>query len=581
MLDLLAQLLSRMTLIITIAFLITRLSIFRRIIYHHLSIKGSMMLAIIFGLFGIIGNYTAVVVHPETHIISNLWNPHLQTNNAIADTRNIGIIIGGFVGGPIVGIGSALIAGGHRLILGGFISEASFVASIIGGCIAGWFGRKLRFIGLIRPLHMFMIGGFIVTVQILLIPFLAVDHSLALHLIKFTGIPIIVINSVGIWICAVIFYSVVQEEERTRANQTAKALSIADQTLSLFRQGLNESSATKATRIIQQLTDVDHTAITRGIRQLAHTGSVALREKSQQSERVYRERVLKTGKMEIIQPNTSALFHRNPQDPAFIVLPLRVKQRTIGTLTFYYRNPNQINPVEREFAEGLGNLFSSQLEFGEIERHNYLLQDAEMKAFHAQIQPHFLFNALNTIVALCRTDPMLARKLLIHLSTFLRNNLSGITDRIVSLEKELENVFAYLAIEQARFPDKFELNVDIHPEATHMMIPPFILQPLVENAITHGELKEMEGMGKIHITITPQNETHLKVTVSDNGVGIPSERLRDLGQRKVESSKQGSGTALFNIKERLTALFSQDATFSMNSTPGEGTCVTITLPIHF
>jgi two-component system LytT family sensor kinase/two-component system sensor histidine kinase LytS len=575
--DLLSQMLSRMTLIITIAFLITRLSMFRQMIYRNLSIKGIFVMIVLFGLFGVIGNYTAIVVNPEAHVISNLWNPNLQMDNAIADTRNIGIIIGGLIGGPWVGLGSALIAGGHRLIMGGFISEASFITSLVGGGLAGLFGRKLRGTGFIRPLPIFLIGLLILIIQILLIPVFAVKHSTALHLIGYTGIPIIVINGIGIWICAMIFYNVMQAEERTRASQTATALSIANQTLSLFRQGLNETSATKAAKIIQQLINVDDVAITRGIRQLAHTGGTS----SSQAELKIRERVFNTGKMEIAKSYRNALFSRNSNNVAFIVFPLLVKDKTIGTLTFYFHNPLLVSSVDREMAEGLSNLFSSQLELGEVERYNQLLQDAEVKALHAQIHPHFLFNALNTIVALCRMDPMLARKLLLHLSTYLRNNLTGLTDRLVHIEKELENVHAYFALEEARFPDKFELNIEMGPNLNQALIPPFILQPLVENAINHGELKDLGETGKIHIDIKQLTESKLQLIVNDNGIGVPPERLVYLGQRAVQSTKNGSGSALFNIKERLTALFSQDATFNMDSEQGHGTTVSITLPIQF
>src|SRR5699024_4465456 len=188
--ELLSQMLSRMSLIFTIAFLITRLSIFRQMIHYNLSMAGRLVLILLFGLFGIIGNYTAIVVNPEAHIISNVWNPELQLDNAIADTRNIGIIIGGFLGGRLVGVGASVVAGGERLVMGGVISEASFFTSLIGGALAGLFGWKLRDIGLIRPLRMFLIGFCIFTVQILLIPVFATDHVGALHLISYTGLPI-------------------------------------------------------------------------------------------------------------------------------------------------------------------------------------------------------------------------------------------------------------------------------------------------------------------------------------------------------------------------------------------------------
>src|SRR5699024_12859396 len=122
----LSEMLSRMTLIVTIASLITRLSIFRQMINHNLSMAGRFVLILLFGISGIIGNYTAIVVNPEAHIISNVWNPELQMDNAIADTRNIGIIIGGFLGGPRVRIGAYVIACGGRLLVRDDISEASY-----------------------------------------------------------------------------------------------------------------------------------------------------------------------------------------------------------------------------------------------------------------------------------------------------------------------------------------------------------------------------------------------------------------------------------------------------------------------
>lgn len=578
--NLLTEMLTRMALIITIAYLITRLSIFRKMIHRRISFRGLFVLILIFGIFGVIGNYTAVVVNPDAQIISNLWNPQLETNNAIADTRNLGIILGGFFAGPVVGLGAALIAGGHRLLLGGFISNSSFVASIVGGLVAGWLGLRVRKYTLIRPSHMFGLSLCILTLQIAMIPVLSQNHAAAFQLIKYTGVPIILINSIGIWICAMIFFNVIQEEERTRANQTARSLSIADQTLSLFRQGLNEVSAEKCVQIIQSLTDVEHVSITRGVRQLAHTGTELQQQKSIKDELEVREDVLRTGKSRSVYPNNTFLHAIKPVSKTFIVIPFQVKKAAIGTITFYYRGPSHMTSVELELAEGLANLFSSQLEFGEVERYNQLLQDAEMQALQAQIQPHFLFNALNTIVALCRINPMLARELLLHLSTFLRNNLTTFTDKLVSLDKELENVHAYLALEQARFPDKFELEIKRDPKTGNVSIPPFIIQPLVENAIRHGELKSLQGNGHIIIEIEMKEESALLIRVRDNGSGVTPERLQELGERVVHSENGGNGRALFNIKERLTALYSQEAIFKVESIKGEGTTVHITIPLN-
>lgn len=568
-----------MTLIVTIAFLITRLSIFRKMMFHRVGVRDLFFLTIIFGMFGVIGNYTALVVEPgNQNIISNLWNPTLQSNNAVVDTRNIGIIIGGFFAGPVVGIGASIIAGAHRLLMGGFIGSAAFLVSILGGCLAGWFGYKWRGAGLIKPKYMFIISIFILTIQIAAIPLLTTDHTAALKLISFTGPPIIIINSIGVWICAMIFYNVVQEEEKTRANQTVKTFSIADQTFSLFRSGLNESSAKESTKIIKRLTAVEQVAITRGLRELAYTGASTNHKRDNKEDLLSRQKVLATGKSILNQSVSKGLFFNNPNSRASVVVPFWVNHKAIGTLSFYYKSSAHITSVERELIEGLGKLFSNQLELGEIERHNLLLKNAKIESLQAQLQPHFLFNALNTIVALCRVDPMLARDLLVHLSTYLRNNLTGIGDFLVPIHKEMDNVEAYLAIEQARFPDKFTVHTEIDAELLDYLIPPFIIQPLVENAVKHGEFKGKKAKGVVCLKIKKVTEILISIEVSDNGVGIESDRMVDLGERIVTSSKDGSGTALFNIKERLTALYNQQVSFDIDSNRGKGTCISITLP---
>ncbi len=577
--DILSQMLSRMTIIVTIAFLITRLAIFRKMIYQRVGIVDLLFLTVIFGIFGVIGNYTALVVEPgNQNIISNFWNPTLQANNAVADTRNIGIIIGGFFAGPIVGIGAAIIAGAHRLLMGGFISGPIFWISILGGSLAGWFGYQWRGAGLIKPKYMFFTSIIILTIQILAIPLLTTNHTAALELISFTGPPIIIVNSIGVWICAMIFYNVVVEEDRTRANQTVKAFSIADQTFSLFRSGLNEKSAKESTEIIKKLTAVEQVAITRGLRELAYTGTSTNHKRDNQGDLILRQTVLATGKSVLNESKPKGLFLNKFNNKASIVVPFWVNNKAIGTLSFYYKSSAHITSVEKELVEGLGKLFSNQLELGEIERHNQLLKNAKIESLQAQLQPHFLFNALNTIVALCRIDPMLARDLLVHLSTYLRNNLTGIGDFLVPVHKEIDNVEAYLAIEQARFPDKFAVQIDIDPTLMDYLIPPFIIQPLVENAIKHGGFKKIQAKAVVRIEIKKISETLISIIVSDNGTGIDLDRLVDLGERVVMPSKDGSGTALFNIKERLTALYSQKVSFNIKSDFGKGTYISIILP---
>ncbi|MFL6516717.1 MAG: histidine kinase, partial [Bacillus sp. (in: firmicutes)] len=260
---------------------------------------------------------------------------------------------------------------------------------------------------------------------------------------------------------------------------------------------------------------------------------------------------------------------------AAIVLPLKVHAKTVGTLKLYFKASSKLDRVEQELAEGLSNLFSVQLEMAELEIQRRLLKDAEIKALQAQVHPHFLFNAINTISSLIRTDADKARSLLIKLSTFFRSNLQGARQMLIPLEKELEHVEAYLTIEQARFPDRYNVKLDIAPALERVLIPPFTLQPLVENAIRYAFPKAKSGTVKVRAF---QEGGNLVLLTEDDGKGISTELLGSLGNQTVDSSG-GTGTALWNIKKRIEEIYGQNASFHIESSMNKGTKVSITLPL--
>lgn len=581
MLDLIYQMIWRMCMIVTIAFLITRLNVFRQMINQRLSWKGKLILIFVFGIFGMIGNYTGIVIHPDVSKIPLVYSEHnIESFTAIADTRNIGVIIGGILGGPAVGLGAGMIAGGHRYLLGGFISTATLILTVLGGFIAGWINCKVPYKERIQPTLIFMIGVFILFIQIILVPVFTESHKVAFLLIKFSGLPIIIVNGIGIWICALIFYSVIREEEKTKAKQTQKALFIANKTLPFFRQGLNEHSCEKVARILCTYTNADYVAITDINDVLTHIGK---RENNdhflQVNDQDAMKQVLQTGEILTLK-SISELSINNSQCPikAIIIVPLLVQEKPVGTLKLYYTSPYKLNDAEQELAEGLRMLFSTQLEIGEVESHKALLQNAKIKALQAQIHPHFLFNSINVIVALCKRDPLFARKLLIHLSTFLRNNTSATTQTLIPIEKEMESVMAYFSLEQARFPERYNLKTTIHPSMETALIPPFTIQPLVENAIVHG-FSERSKNETIEITILNEGD-FLKILIEDNGIGIPSERLKLLGSKAIGSNK-GTGIAIQNIRERLSLIFGPEAIFSIKSHVNKGTIISIVVPLQY
>ncbi|RSK50409.1 GAF domain-containing sensor histidine kinase, partial [Bacillus canaveralius] len=375
-----------------------------------------------------------------------------------------------------------------------------------------------------------------------------------------------------------IIQTILSEEERTRALQTNKALYIAQQTLPFFRQGLNMHSSRKAAEIILGETKADAIAITNEHQVLAHVGAGS--DHHNPMEMLATEltrKVLEQGR--IIKANTRSEIRCMKEDcplQAALVLPLIANSRTVGTLKLYFLNPARMDKVEQELAEGLSKLFSTQLELAEAEMQRRLLKDAEIKALHAQVHPHFLFNSINTISSLIRSDKDKARELLLKLGVFFRSNLQGARQMLIPLEKELEHVEAYLALEQARFPDKYSVYMDIEPLLKTVLIPPFTLQPLVENAIRHSVSKTQ----KAEITVRAYAKGGKMVVVTeDNGKGIPASMLKHLGNDTVRS-EEGTGTALWNIKNRIQEIYGAEGNFLIESEQGKGTKVFITMPLE-
>lgn len=255
-----------------------------------------------------------------------------------------------------------------------------------------------------------------------------------------------------------------------------------------------------------------------------------------------------------------------------VIVPLFSRGDVIGTLKLYRGRDHGIGSVEIELAQGLAGLFSTQLELAALEEQSKRVAKAELQALQAQINPHFLFNALNTIVSLVRTDGEKARKLLIQLGDFFRKNIQR-GDKFVSLREELEHIRAYLSIEQARFGESINVVEEIAPEAEDWLVPPLTLQPLVENSIKHGIYPKVNG-GTVKIRCWVEQHV-LRVVIEDDGVGIEQAKLEAIRQKRY-ISPTGAGVGLSNINDRLKYLYGSE--LEIQSEQGRGTQVLISIP---
>jgi len=202
-----------------------------------------------------------------------------------------------------------------------------------------------------------------------------------------------------------------------------------------------------------------------------------------------------------------------------------------------------------------------------LEQHQQLLLKARMDALTAQINPHFLFNTLNTVSSLIRYDPDTARGVVIKLSNILRRLLRK-HETFVPLQEELDFIDDYLDIEVARFGrDNLVIHKQIDENTLDAFVPSMLLQPIVENALKHGLAAKL-GVGELTIR-TESQDGRLVITIEDNGVGISKERMAQVFE---------DGIGISNVHERLRVLYGADFRMDISSREGEGTRTRIDIP---
>jgi two-component system sensor histidine kinase LytS len=567
MFGLLVSLLERLGLFAVGFILLMRFDAFKRLMTGKATRYEKLILSIFFGLFGIGGTYLGVPVH-----------------DAIANSRVVGVALGGVLGGPLVGLSAGIIAGGHRFLIdiGGFTSSACGIATILEGLIGGLLYHKFK-----RERFdagtAFFVGIGVEVLQMIIILLVARPFDAAFHLVEVIGIPMILANSIGLAVFVKLVESVSKEQERFGAWQAQTALKIALRTLPFLRSGLNKASATRTAQIILETTDLDAVALTDEHQILAHAGAEELHHQPGMPLLTSAtKQSLNTGEI-VVAPTRFEIGCKQPDCGlgSAIIVPLKRHDKTIGTLKLYRLKENRISPLDMELANGLAHLFSNQLELSEIENQRKLANEAEIRALQAQINPHFLFNTLNTIRSYMRTDPETARRLMVKLADFLRKNINPGSEEL-PLANEIEHCKTYIEIEAARFDDRITAHFDIDNAALSCKVPPLILQPLVENAIKHGILPKESG-GELHIAAHRVNGT-LMVSVTDTGVGIAPHALAalltDQAARSGISDDEGSGIALKNINARLVARYGAGHALAIESTPEKGTVVSFTVPVH-
>ncbi len=207
-----------------------------------------------------------------------------------------------------------------------------------------------------------------------------------------------------------------------------------------------------------------------------------------------------------------------------------------------------------------------------LEEQSRLLLEARLDALQRQINPHFLFNTLNSITSLVRSQPELAREMIVKLANILRVLLKD-REAFVPFADELAFTDDYLDIEVVRFGEKLRVVKEIAPETLGIVVPSMLLQPLIENSIKHGLEPRIEG-GTVTLRSRMMDDGRMLVEVEDDGVGMAPGR-----PAPANFDRPGTGIGMRNVRERMEVLYGQGAEVKMESRPGRGTKVTLYVPV--
>lgn len=387
------------------------------------------------------------------------------------------------------------------------------------------------------------------------------------------NVLVLFIAGVVFTLAITVLIRLLMDPDSVRARQSNAVLQLASQTLEAMGEGLDAKSSQRICSLLMPSTAAIAVAITDDHSILGYagyeeshnpTGAIIRTQATYATLADGKTRVLFTPE-EIGFPNGAHGIN------AAIIVPLAVGKDVKGTLKFYYRSANHISETQKSIAVGFGQLLSTQMAASALEEQTALATKMELKMLQSQINPHFLFNTINTIASLTRTDPAQARTLLREFAKFYRSTLEDSRD-LIEFQREVEQTQRYFMFELARFgEDRLELICDIQPEVNEMMVPPFLLQPLVENAVRHA----MPSEGKLTIRVTGMRTgDDVIVSVIDDGNGMTQEACQNILH---PSSTQGMGIAVGNVHDRICGYFGPGTRLEVESELGKGTTVRLVL----
>ncbi|MDR3671094.1 MAG: LytS/YhcK type 5TM receptor domain-containing protein [Holophaga sp.] len=515
--------------------------------------RGKIRLFLVFTCITILGNY--------------LGTPVVR-GGALLNARGVGSTLAGLLGGPILGTLVGATAGLHRMTLGGAAAFAGAVATTLEGLGAGLVHVALKdkpqLLLTKRVAFLTVFVGEIVHMGIVL--GLTHPFSAAVAIVKVIAPAMVLLNPVGAALLMAVLIHRQQDLDRVAAASSAAALRVAQRALGLMSRGFGPGMAAEIAAIVQEETGVGGVAVTDTGHILGFVGIGAdhHRPGAEISSQLTRQAIASGAVVFADGDHQSYQCILAPVCPihSALIVPLQVDGTVIGTVQLFEPRTRRFLSMNRKLGEGIGDLLSSQLLIARYQEQKNLLVLGELKLLQAQVNPHFLFNSLNTIMAVIRKDANRGRELVYHLSNYFRKNLKR-SSPFSTLEEELEHIRAYLEIEKARF-EGLVVEIDVPPELLHIQVPTFTLQPLLENAIKHG-ISEMLTPGIARIRAYEAN-------------GMVCIDVEDTAGAYEESGRAKDGLGLQIVEKRIRSL-GVSSRLEIFCVPNELTRISISMPL--
>ena len=503
-------------------------------------------------------------------ILSNVIGTEMY-NGSILSSRAVPPVVGGIVAGPLVGIVVGFLGGLFRIYQGGFTAEPDMISSAVAGIIGGMIYERLgarRF----RVGSVFLAGIMAEIIVQAFVFLMAQPQIVATALISWSATTSIVVNGFAVAVFISIIRDVQERNYSIGMQHAVQAFNIAEKTVSIVNDELNEKTAKQLIDIIYEESSVEAVAITRDGKTLFYRGigddhhlpgSPALSAIAEAKRDA-------TGKM-IVTSKAIKCPEGDCPIRSLVSIPLRYGAESVEYLEIF-KATDEINTPDVRLAEAIAGMLSMQIYSMKVQTQEKLLSRAEYEALRSQIHPHFLFNALSVIKLLVREDPTRAQELIVALSQFFRRSLEVKSD-LIPFGEELKGVEFYLTIQQARFGKALHVTIEVADECFSVPFPAFAVQPLVENAMNHGFVHDKSNM-QLHLSGWME-DGQLVVRLIDNGIGIRQEIVEAVKSNRIVPTM---GVGLTNVNRRLKSLYGNNYYFDIkNESPGA--TITIRVPV--